>query len=122
MNSGLVQEARGWVAQFGHPGLPKLKSAVPTFLDLTPKRRRSTPEVLSAQPSATSPDATVVWRWRLQSVISGRMSGSPWVGATQVHWAVHRPVAQLALSAPSHASAPSRTPFPQTVGGCTVSV
>src|SRR5207247_8106250 len=97
------------------------RSAFPSFLIRTPKRRRSTPVVLSAQPSATSPDETEVWSCRLQSVISGRRSGSPWGGGTQLHWAVHWPVAQPPLSAPSHASAPSRTPFPHTAGGCTVS-
>jgi hypothetical protein len=63
--------------------------ALPTFRELTEKRIRSTFDVLSAQPSATSPEAAVVLNTTLTLEISGIRSGSPEGGGTQVHWAVH---------------------------------
>src|SRR6267142_6992291 len=121
MNSGFAHTASGYDEHgLGHPGLPRETSAVPMLREVTLKRSRSTPVVASAHPSATSPDDTLVFRTTLTSEMSAVRSGSPPAGGTQVHCAVHLRVTQLALSAPSHCSRPSRMPLPHTVAGDTV--
>jgi hypothetical protein len=90
--------------------------------EVTERRIRSTLDVLSAQPSATSPEEAVVLNTTLTLEISGSRSGSPEGGGTHVHWAVHWPLAQPLACVPSHCSSPSRTLLPQTLGGVTVSV
>src|SRR5882672_1779472 len=119
MKFWLPQISSGCVMQFGHCGSPSTRSAVPRLFACTPKRSRSTPVVLSAQPSETSPAATVAFLWIDQSVMIGDMSGRPAGGTAQVHWALHGPATHWPRSALSHCSVPSRTPFPQVDGGCT---
>ena len=80
------------------------------------------PVVASAQPSTTSPLATVVLKAVLTSTISGTKSGRPFAGGAHAHVLRHAPLGHPATSGPSHASAPSRMPFPQTLGGETVNV
>jgi hypothetical protein len=95
---------------------------VPSFREYAPKRRRSTPVVDSAQPSATSPAKVVVLNATLTSTICGTRSGRPPAGGTQVQVAVHWPVGHADASAPSQLSPPSRVPLPQMAGAVTVIV
>src|SRR6266850_803685 len=123
MNWGFPHASSGWLLQgAGQNGSPSTKSAVPTFIELTEKRSRSTPVGASAQPSATSPAATVAPNSTLMSDTAAVMSGSPPDSGTHVHCAVHWPLAHPAASAPSHGSEPSRIPFPQMLGAVTLSV
>src|SRR5690242_15346177 len=121
MNSGFAHTASGWSLHgSGQPGSPISRFAVPALVDRTVKRSRSTPDVASAQPSATSPGSTVAPNWKLTTEIWAIRSGSPLDGATQVHDAEHCPVTQALAAVPSHCSAPSRTLLPQRDGGDTV--
>src|SRR6266404_5666855 len=107
--------------QSGHSGSPRTRSAVPMLVVVAENRSRFNPEVADAQPSATSPAATVAFRWTVMFETAGTRSGSPPAGGWQVQSVLQIPEAQPVASLPSQASTPSRMLFPHTVGGETVS-
>src|SRR6266404_5428000 len=76
MKSWLLHTSRGWAEQgLGHPGSPRNRSPDPMLLEVAEKRSRSTLEVRSAHPSATSPEATDCPKATLTSLMLGLKSG-----------------------------------------------